>query len=85
MTARSETTAADTSDGPGSPARRARTFVVLMGVVALFGDMTYEGARGLVGPYLGLLGASATAVAKSPAASRVLMAFPLLAAITASQ
>jgi hypothetical protein len=33
-----------------------------MGVVSLFGDMAYEGARGLVGPYLGLLGASATAV-----------------------
>ena len=42
--------------------RRARTFVVTMGVVALFGDMTYEGARGLVGPYLGLLGASALGV-----------------------
>ncbi|HEY6877377.1 MAG TPA: hypothetical protein VI299_05130, partial [Polyangiales bacterium] len=40
----------------------ARKFIVLMGVVALFGDMTYEGARGLVGPYLALLGASATAV-----------------------
>lgn len=46
----------------GDTARRARTFVVLMGVVALFGDMTYEGARGLVGPYLALLGASATTV-----------------------
>ncbi len=46
----------------GANAERARTFVVLMGVVALFGDMTYEGARGLVGPYLALLGASATAV-----------------------
>src|SRR5262245_34441591 len=33
-----------------------------MGIVALFGDMTYEGARGLVGPYLAMLGASATAV-----------------------
>lgn len=43
-------------------ARRARTFIVLMGLVAMFGDMTYEGARGLVGPYLGLLGASATMV-----------------------
>ncbi len=42
--------------------RRARAFVVVMGVVALFGDMTYEGARGLVGPYLGLLGASAVGV-----------------------
>ncbi|HSP17999.1 MAG TPA: MFS transporter [Myxococcaceae bacterium] len=42
--------------------RRARAFVITMGVVALFGDMTYEGARGLVGPYLGLLGASALGV-----------------------
>ncbi|MBI3200923.1 MAG: MFS transporter [Myxococcales bacterium] len=42
--------------------QRAKSFVVLMGIVALFGDMTYEGARGLVGPYLALLGASATAV-----------------------
>jgi len=42
--------------------RKARAFVVTMGIVALFGDMTYEGARGLVGPYLGLLGASALAV-----------------------
>lgn len=42
--------------------RSAKAFIVLMGVVALFGDMTYEGARGLVGPYLALLGASATAV-----------------------
>jgi MFS family permease len=41
---------------------QAKTFVILMGVVAMFGDMTYEGARGLVGPYLALLGASATAV-----------------------
>jgi MFS family permease len=45
--------------------RRARTFVVAMGVVSLFGDMSYEGARGLVGPYLGLLGASAVAVSVS--------------------
>ena len=43
-------------------ARSAAGFIVLMGVVAMFGDMTYEGARGLVGPYLALLGASATAV-----------------------
>jgi MFS family permease len=43
-------------------ARAARAFVVTMAVVALFGDMTYEGARGLSGPYLGLLGASAAAV-----------------------
>ncbi len=42
--------------------RKARTFIVVMGVVSLFGDMTYEGARGLVGPYLAMLGASATAI-----------------------
>jgi MFS family permease len=47
---------------PPAAIRGARHFIVLMGIVALFGDMTYEGARGLVGPYLALLGASATAV-----------------------
>ncbi|MCX7975275.1 MAG: MFS transporter [Candidatus Aminicenantes bacterium] len=37
-------------------------FIVLMGLVSLFSDMTYEGARSLTGPYLGLLGASAFVV-----------------------
>jgi MFS family permease len=40
----------------------ALRFVVLLGAVSLFADMTYEGARSITGPYLGLLGASATAV-----------------------
>ena len=51
--------------GKGSthPARKtAMRFVILLGVVSLFADMTYEGARSITGPYLGLLGASATAV-----------------------
>lgn len=39
--------------------RSAFQFIVLMGLVSLFSDMTYEGARSLTGPYLGLLGASA--------------------------
>jgi MFS family permease len=39
-----------------SPAIR---FVVLIGFVSLFADMTYEGARSVTGPYLGMLGASA--------------------------
>ncbi|WP_211219483.1 MFS transporter [Desulfovibrio aminophilus] len=43
-------------------ARRATWFVVLLGIVSLFADMTYEGARGIIGPYLALLGASATVV-----------------------
>jgi MFS family permease len=42
--------------------RAAVTFVVLLGVVSLFADMTYEGARGITGPYLAVLGASATIV-----------------------
>jgi MFS family permease len=42
--------------------RAAFRFVVLVGVMSLFADMTYEGARGITGPYLALLGASATAV-----------------------
>ena len=42
--------------------RQALNFIVLMGLVSLFSDMTYEGARSLTGPYLGLLGASAFVV-----------------------
>jgi len=37
-------------------------FVILLGFVSLFADMTYEGARSITGPYLALLGASAAAV-----------------------
>lgn len=37
-------------------------FIVLMGVISLFSDMTHEGARSITGPYLAMLGASATVV-----------------------
>jgi MFS family permease len=37
-------------------------FIVLVGVVSLFSDMTYEGARSITGPFLGLLNASAMVV-----------------------
>lgn len=40
----------------------AVVFVVLMGIVSLFADMTHEGARSIYGAYLPLLGASATAL-----------------------
>ena len=40
----------------------ALRFVVLIGVVSLFADMTYEGARSITGPYLAVLGASGTIV-----------------------
>jgi MFS family permease len=46
-----------------SPAtRRALTFVVLIGVVSLFADMTYEGSRSIWGPFLGTLGATGAIV-----------------------
>ncbi len=37
-------------------------FVVLLGVVSLFADMTYEGARGIADPYRAVFGASGTVV-----------------------
>ena len=37
-------------------------FIILVGVVSLFSDMTYEGARSITGPFLGSLNASATVV-----------------------
>ena len=42
--------------------RAAMKFVVLLGIVSLFADMTYEGARSVTGPYLAILGASGLAV-----------------------
>jgi len=33
-------------------------FIILLGIVSLFGDITYEGARSVTGPYLYTLGAS---------------------------
>ncbi len=42
--------------------RRAMRFVILLGLVSLFADMTYEGARSITGPFLALLGASGAAV-----------------------
>jgi MFS family permease len=49
---------------PGNSAAKkfALRFVLIIGVVQLFADMTYEGARGIIGPFLGSLGASATVV-----------------------
>jgi MFS family permease len=44
------------------PLRRATTFIVLLGIVSLFADVTYEGARSVSGPFLGVLGASALTV-----------------------
>jgi MFS family permease len=35
----------------------ALRFVISIGIVSLFADMTYEGARSIIGPYLAVLGA----------------------------
>ncbi|MES2403297.1 MAG: MFS transporter [Pseudomonadota bacterium] len=40
----------------------ALTFVVLIGIVSLFADMTYEGSRSIWGPFLGTLGATGAIV-----------------------
>ena len=40
----------------------ALKFIILLGVVSLLADMTYEGARSITGPYLAILGASAVVV-----------------------
>lgn len=37
-------------------------FVLLIGIVNMFADFTYEGGRSMVGPFLGTLGASAAVV-----------------------
>ena len=53
------------SPGQTLSAKRAAAlrFIVCLGVVSLFADMTYEGAHSIIGPYLKDLGASAFAVA----------------------
>lgn len=42
--------------------KKALGLVLLLGVVSLFADMTYEAARSITGPYLAILGASAATV-----------------------
>ncbi len=42
--------------------KAAYSFLVLLGVISLFSDLTYEGARSILGPFLLLLGASAATV-----------------------
>ena len=42
--------------------RSALQFVVIIGIANFFADFTYEGARAIIGPFLGSLGASAAIV-----------------------
>lgn len=41
---------------------KALHFIILIGIVSLFADMTYEGARSITGPYLAFLGATGAVV-----------------------
>jgi MFS family permease len=46
----------------GSRRKTAVRFVLMIGVVSFFADCTYEGSRGITGPFLQILGASGTVV-----------------------
>ena len=52
--------------------RRAYRFIFLMGLVSLLSDFTYEGAKGIIGPYLAYLGASAFVVSLISGASELI-------------
>ncbi len=43
----------------GTSDKSALKFIVILGIVSLCADATYEGARSITGAYLGVLGASA--------------------------
>src|SRR5215472_17435002 len=46
----------------GLPRTQAVVFIILLGAISLFADMTYEGARSITGPYLGAFGVTATTI-----------------------
>jgi len=53
---------AERTDGNKDKRKAAYAFLVLLGIISLFSDLTYEGARSIIGPYLLLLGASAATI-----------------------
>ena len=53
----------DPTDAASRRFSPALKFVLMVGVMSFFADFTYEASRGIVGPYLGLLGAGALAIA----------------------
>lgn len=46
----------------GRARRSALRFVLLIGILSFFADWVYEGSRSILGPYLGSLGVTATAI-----------------------
>ena len=53
----------DKKSAPTLSTSGAFRFVLTLGVVNLFADMTYEGASSINGPFLGMLGAGAQRIA----------------------
>ena len=50
------------TDNKASVKKTAFAFIILMGIVSLFSDMTHEGAASILGAYLSLTGASAASI-----------------------
>jgi len=48
------------NEGANNIKRKAFSLIILFGLVSLFGDIAYEGARSINGPYLKLLAVNAT-------------------------
>lgn len=57
---------------PGASPSSAFTFVMTMGIVNLFGDVTYEGGASINGPFMASLGASAAIVSITAGAGEFL-------------
>ena len=57
---------------PTRQRRRALAFVLTIGALSFFADFTYEGSRSVLGPWLGMLGASALAISASTGAGEFL-------------
>jgi predicted MFS family arabinose efflux permease len=54
---------AKVNDEPKKSLKASATkFVLMVGIMSLFADFTYEGSRSIVGPYLGFLGLGAAAI-----------------------
>jgi MFS family permease len=49
-------------EAKGQLRRSATRFVILVGIMSLFADFTYEGSRSILGPYLGLFGLGGTVI-----------------------
>lgn len=58
----SRATRAKSAETNSLSGRTALKFVLMVGVVSFFADFTYEGSRGITGPFLEILGANGTVV-----------------------